>query len=33
VNDLDNVMYEIANEDRFGSLDWHEHMIRLVKEY
>jgi hypothetical protein len=33
VNDLDNVLYEIANEDRFGSLAWHEHMINLVKGY
>jgi hypothetical protein len=33
VNDLDNVLYEIANEDRFGSLAWHEHMIGVVKSY
>jgi hypothetical protein len=33
VNDLDNVLYEIANEDRFGSFEWHAHMIRFVKGY
>jgi Putative collagen-binding domain of a collagenase len=34
VNDLDNVLFEIANESLFDfSKDWHYHMIRYVKEY
>jgi len=34
VNDLDNVLFEIANESLFDfSKGWHYHMIRYVKEY
>lgn len=33
VNDLDNVLYEIANESHPGSADWQYHMIRLIKAY
>jgi len=33
VNDLDNVLYEIANEAWTGSTAWQYHMIRYVKEY
>ena len=35
VNDLDNVLYEISNEDSGGPADtaWQTHMIRFVKDY
>jgi hypothetical protein len=33
VNDLPNVLYEIANEDGGGSLEWHLHMVDFVKSY
>lgn len=33
VNDLDNVLYEIANEAHGGSTAWQYHMIRFVKQY
>ncbi|HTL56150.1 MAG TPA: DUF6298 domain-containing protein [Candidatus Limnocylindrales bacterium] len=33
VNDLDNVLYEIANESDFSTTEWQYHMIRFVKEY
>jgi hypothetical protein len=33
VGDLDNVLYEIANESGRGSLRWQEHMIRFVHDY
>jgi hypothetical protein len=34
VNDLDNVLFEIANESNFAySRDWQYHMIRYVKDY
>ncbi len=34
VNDLDNVLYEVANESNFDfSKEWQYHMIRYVKEY
>ena len=33
VNDLDNVLYEIANEAHGDSTDWQYRMIRFVKEY
>jgi len=33
VNDLDNVLYEIANEAHPGSTDWQYHMIRFIKNY
>ncbi len=33
VNDLDNILYEIANECHNGSTDWQYHMINLIKNY
>jgi hypothetical protein len=35
VNDLDNVLYEISNEDTAGPADteWQYHMIRFIKSY
>jgi len=33
VNDLDNVMYEIANEAGFYSTDWQNAMLQFVKCY
>lgn len=33
VNDLDNVLYEIANESHKDSTAWQYAMIRFVKEY
>jgi hypothetical protein len=33
VNDLDNVLYEIANEGRALSVEWQYHMINMVKLY
>lgn len=33
VNDLDNVLYEIANESDFTTTEWQYHMIRFVKAY
>ena len=35
VNDLDNVLYEIANEDTGGpaNTEWQYHMIRFIKDY
>jgi len=33
VNDLDNVLYEIANESHSQSTEWQYHMIRFIKEY
>jgi hypothetical protein len=34
VNDLDNVLFEIANESHFAhSKEWQYHMIRVVKGY
>jgi hypothetical protein len=33
VNDLDNVLYEIANEAHHGSTAWQYHFIRFVKDY
>ncbi len=32
VNDLDNVLYEIANEATAASTAWQYHMIRFIKE-
>ncbi len=32
VNDLDNVLYEIANESGSYSTDWQYHMIRFIRE-
>lgn len=33
VNDLDNVLYEVANETGAYAADWQYHMIRFVHEY
>src|SRR5439155_16875263 len=33
VNDLDNVLYEIANEAVPDSVSWQYHMIEFVKSY
>jgi len=33
VNDLDNVLYEIANESGTYSTDWQYHLIRYIKGY
>jgi hypothetical protein len=33
VNDLDNVLYEIANESGGYSTEWQEHFIRFIHEY
>lgn len=32
VNPLDNVLYEISNENHGPSTDWQYHMIRFIKE-
>ena len=33
VNDLDNVLYEIANESGTYSTEWQYHFIRFIKSY
>src|SRR5262245_7680634 len=33
VNNLDNVLYEISNEDGEYSKDWQDHWIRLIHKY
>lgn len=33
VNDLDNVLYEISNENHPQSTQWQYHMIRFIKQY
>ena len=33
LNDLDNVLYEIANESHPDSADWQYHIIRCIKGY
>lgn len=33
LNELDNVLWEISNESHTGSIEWHDHMIRFIKEY
>ncbi|MGC9326200.1 MAG: DUF6298 domain-containing protein, partial [Candidatus Hinthialibacter sp.] len=33
VNDLDNVLYEISNENHPESTKWQYHMIRFIHEY
>jgi hypothetical protein len=33
VNDLDNVLYEISNENHPPSTEWQYHMIELIHEY
>jgi hypothetical protein len=32
VNDLDNVLYEISNENHPASTEWHYHLIRSIRE-
>ncbi len=33
VNDLDNVLYEISNEDPAGDAGWQHHMIDTIHDY
>ena len=33
VNDLDNVLYEVANEAHIDSTEWQYEIIRFVKDY
>lgn len=33
VNDLDNVLYEISNENHPPSTEWQYHIIRYIKQY
>ncbi|MFO0773851.1 MAG: DUF4038 domain-containing protein [Nitrospiraceae bacterium] len=33
VNDLDNVLYEISNEDRAGDSAWQAHMVSVLRRY
>jgi len=33
VNDLDNVLYEISNENHPASTQWQYHIIRYIKDY
>ncbi|MCC7261369.1 MAG: hypothetical protein IT369_02490 [Candidatus Latescibacteria bacterium] len=33
LNDLDNVLYEIANESDFATTQWQYHLIRQLKAY
>jgi hypothetical protein len=33
VNDLDNVLYEISNEDHIDSVEWQYHMIDFIQKY
>ncbi len=33
VNDLDNVLFEIANEDGLGSREWSYHWVNFIKNY
>ena len=33
VNDLDNVLFEISNENHPASTEWQYHMIRFIKDY
>lgn len=33
LNDLDNVLYEISNEDHKDSIDWQFQFIRLIHDY
>ena len=33
VNDLDNVLYEISNENHPPSTEWQYHMIKFIQEY
>lgn len=33
VNDLDNVLYEISNEDNASANDWQNYLINFIKNY
>lgn len=33
VNDLDNVLFEVANESHPQSIEWQNHIVRFIKEY
>lgn len=33
VNDLDNVLYEIANENHLDSFAWQQHLVRTIRDY
>jgi len=33
VNDLDNVLYEVANEDHGGATEWQYHIIDFIHNY
>jgi len=33
LNDLDNVLYEISNENHPQSTEWQYHMIRFIRDY
>lgn len=33
VNDLDNVLYEISNENHWESYDWQVHFVQYAREY
>ncbi len=33
VNDLDNVLYEIANEDGAGTAEWQSHFVAFIRRY
>lgn len=33
VNDLDNVLFEICNEDGGGTMAWQEHFVRSIRNY
>lgn len=33
VNDLDNVLYEIANEADESSIEWQHHFIRFIRDF
>jgi hypothetical protein len=33
INDLDNVIYEIANESHPGSVAWQQHLIDFINDY
>jgi hypothetical protein len=33
VNDLDNVIYEVSNGDKFGDSDWQFHLINVIRSY
>lgn len=33
VNDLDNLLYEISNENHRNSTEWQYHIIRFIKRY